>query len=125
MSVITDSFGTTPISMKWNVVRGDTAKIKVSFLENDETTGFDCSGWEFQASAYDFKTDTTDELEVEVDDHNLTITAPADITQYWGTGYKEKVSELRFDLQVTIDDEIWTPIIGSIVVLGDITGGSL
>jgi hypothetical protein len=41
------------------------------------------------------------------------------------------VAELPFDLQITIptdgpNDTIWTPVIGTICVLGDITpGGSL
>ena len=49
--------------------------------------------------------------------------APASITELWGTGYKSVVTELTFDLQVTIDGEtIWTPLIGTISVLGDITG---
>jgi hypothetical protein len=49
--------------------------------------------------------------------------APACITKYWGTGFKSVVTELTFDLQVTIDGEtIWTPLIGTISVIGDITG---
>jgi hypothetical protein len=51
--------------------------------------------------------------------------APASITELWGTGYKSVVTELTFDLQVTIDNTIWTPVIGTISVFGDITGGSL
>jgi hypothetical protein len=36
------------------------------------------------------------------------------------------VTELAFDLQVTIDGAtVWTPVIGTITVLGDVTGGSL
>jgi hypothetical protein len=49
--------------------------------------------------------------------------APASLTANWGTGFKSVVTELTFDLQVTIDAEtIWTPLIGTISVLGDITG---
>jgi len=63
----------------------------------------------------------------------VTITAPASITKDWGQGRTSKVGELLFDLQVTINgssdalDVIWTPLIGTISVIGDITylGGSL
>jgi hypothetical protein len=49
--------------------------------------------------------------------------APSSITELWGTGYKTIVTELTFDLQVTIDsDTVWTPLIGTISVIGDITG---
>jgi hypothetical protein len=59
------------------------------------------------------------------------ITAECDITQRWGTGYKSIVAELSFDLSVQIGNNlanptIWTPVIGTISVLGDVTpGGSL
>jgi hypothetical protein len=49
--------------------------------------------------------------------------APASLTSQWGLGYKTIVTELTFDLQVTIDtDVIWTPLIGTISVIGDISG---
>jgi hypothetical protein len=36
------------------------------------------------------------------------------------------VAELTFDLQVVIENEtVWTPVIGTISVIGDVTGGSL
>ena len=52
------------------------------------------------------------------------------MTLSWGTAYKTIVAELPFDLQVQIsdadEDTVWTPVIGTIRVLGDITpGGSL
>lgn len=119
-------FGADPANIQWSVVRGDKAVLRVEFYENDEATAFDTTGWSYEASAYDFKGDITDELEVTASDGYVEIVAPADITQYWGTGYQRTVSELAFDLQVTIDnDTIWTPVIGTIKVLGDVTGGSL
>lgn len=118
-------FGSNPINLKWNVVRGDTAKLRVQFLENDETTIFNTSGWEYASSAYDNRGDILDDLDVVVRNGYIDIIAPSDVTENWGTGSASVVAELAFDLQITIDDEIWTPIIGTINVLGDVTGGSL
>lgn len=116
-------FGAKPVNLKWNVVRGDTAKLKIEFSENDETTAFDTTGWSYASSAYDNRGDIIDELEVESGLGYVYITAPADITANWGTGYSSVVAELSFDLQVTIDDIVWTPVIGTISVIADITGG--
>lgn len=119
-------FGANPMNIKWNVVRGDTSPLRIEFYENDEVTLYDTTGWEYLASAYDFKGDVTDELEVIPGDGYVEIIASADITKYWGTGYTSVVAELAFDLQVTIDSStVWTPVIGTISVLGDVTGGSL
>ena len=119
-------FGANPANIKWNVVRGDTAVIRIQFLEDDEATAYDTSTWDFAASAYDYKNGITDELEITAGTGYVDITAPADITSLWGDGYKRTVAELAFDLQVTIDnDTIWTPVVGTISVLGDVTGGSL
>jgi hypothetical protein len=111
-------------------VRGDTAKLSVDFLELDETTGFDCTGWTYEATTYDSAGDVLDQLVVDSEGHSVTITAPASLTLNWGSGYKNVVSELPFDLQVNIpevgENTVWTPIIGTITVLGDVTpGGSL
>lgn len=119
-------FGADPMTIKWQIVRGDTSPLRVEFYENDETTLFDTSGWEFLASAYDYKANIVDELTVEVGDSYVNIIAPSDITEFWGDGYASVVAELAFDLQVIIDNEtVWTPVIGTISVLGDVTGGSL
>lgn len=119
-------FGADPVNMQWTVVRGDTSTLRIEFYQNDEATPYDTDGWEYVASAYDFKGDVTDELDVVAGDGYAEITAPADITALWGTGFSKTVAELAFDLQVTIDgDTIWTPVIGTIKVLGDVTGGSL
>lgn len=123
-------FGASPASIQWKVVRGDTARLSVEFLELDETTGFDCTGWTYEATTYDSAGDVLDQLVVDSEGHSVTITAPSSITLNWGSGYKNVVSELSFDLQVNIptdgEDTVWTPIIGKITVLGDVTpGGSL
>jgi len=120
---IQDQFGQKPINLKWNIVRGDTAKLKVEFLENNETTPFDTEGWEYSSSAYDTRGDFLDELEVVVEDGYIQIVANSEITENWGVGSGAVVAELVFDLEVTIDDEVWTPILGTIVVAGDVTGG--
>jgi hypothetical protein len=119
-------FGADPMNLKWQIVRGDTSPLRVEFYEDDEVTPYDTTGWEFAASAYDFKADTVDELDIEIGDGYVNITASSDITQYWGTGYRSAVAELAFDLQVIVDGEtVWTPIVGTISVIGDVTGGSL
>lgn len=119
-------FGADPATINWNVVRGDTATLRVEFVEDDEVTPIDISDWEFAASAYDFKADVTDELEVTIGNGYVDVLASADLTQNWGTGFRNKVAELAFDLQVTIDsDTIWTPVVGTISVTADVTGGSL
>jgi hypothetical protein len=121
----TDVFGANPINIQWKIVRGDTGVLSIEFFEDDESTPYDTEDWEFASTTYDFKGDVIDELEVEESDGVVTITAPADITKFWGFGYKETVAELAFDLQITIDDLVWTPVVGTIKVIGDVTGGSL
>lgn len=119
-------FGADPARIKWSVVRGDTSPLRIEFLEDDEVTYFDTSDWTFKATSYDPQSDYLDELEVTAANGYVDILAPASITEFWGVGYKSVVTELTFDLQVTIDGEtVWTPVIGTISVLGDITGGSL
>lgn len=120
-----DIFGADPANIKWRVIRGDTATLRVEFLENDEATYFDTSEWSFAATAYDFRGDVLDELEVTASAGYVDIKAAPEITEFWGTGFNSTVAELAFDLQVTIDDMIWTPVVGTITVLGDVTPGSL
>jgi hypothetical protein len=122
----TEIFGADPSRIQWNIVRGDTSPLRVEFYENDEVTPYDTAGWEYLATTYDFKGDVLDELEISAGDGYVDITATPEITSLWGTGYNTVVAELAFDLQVTIDGEtVWTPVIGTIRVLGDVTGGSL
>jgi len=122
----TEIFGASPARVQWNIVRGDTSPLRIEFYENDEVTPYDTSGWDFAATAYDFKGDVLDELEVSAGAGYVDVTATSDITSLWGTGFTSVVAELAFDLQVTIDGvTVWTPVIGTIRVLGDVTGGSL
>jgi hypothetical protein len=123
---IPETYGNDPINTQWKVVRGDTASLKIEFFENDEKTYFDTSDWEYAATTYDFRGDVLDELEVIVSDDYIEIKASPEITSLWGDGYSSVVGELAFDLQVTIDDDIiWTPIVGTVKVYADVTGGSL
>jgi hypothetical protein len=116
-------FGADPANIKWTVVRGDTAKLRVEFLEDDEITYFDISGWEFLSSTYDFRGDVVDPLTVEVGEGFVDIIASSAITAEWGSGFTKLVAELAFDLQVTLDDNtVWTPVVGTISVIGDVTG---
>lgn len=122
MSCSPEIFGANPANVKWQVVRGDTASLRVEFYENDEITPFDTENWIFSSTSYDFRGDVLDELEVEEGDGYVIITAPAEITEFWGAGYNSTVAELAFDVQVDIDGTTWTPVIGTITVLGDVTG---
>lgn len=117
-----NEFGSDPIILKWNIVRGDTSKIKVEFLENNESTVFDTSDWEFAATAYDPKTDIADELEVNVTSNYIEVIAESDVSENWGVAYGATVAELLFDVQVITADGTWTPIVGTINVIGDVTG---
>jgi hypothetical protein len=120
-----EKFGATPANIQWTVVRGDYSSFTVSFLENDEVTEFDTDGWAFAATAYDPGTDFLDELEVSVDGSSVTVSAPASVTENWGTKYRSVVAELSFDLQAIVPDGsttiTWTPVIGTICVLGDVS----
>ena len=116
-------FGSDPANINWQIVRGDTSTIKVEFLDNDEIAYYDTTDWAYSASAYDRKTDIIDELEIEEHDGYVIITAPAEITSFWGSTYGGKVAELQFDLEVIIDDTTWTPVLGTISVLGDVSSG--
>lgn len=119
-----EKLGATPAHIQWTVVRGDTAEIQIDFLEDDEVTGFDTDGWTYLATAYDVSGNVLDDLSVTASGSSITVTASPDITERWGSSYKSVVAELPFDVQVTIPGQTittWTPVIGSICVLGDIT----
>jgi hypothetical protein len=128
--------GSEPVNIQWKVVRGSNGSITIDFLELDETTAFDTTGWTYKATSYDSQGDVLDQLTTEATSGSVTISVDSCITENWGTGYKNVVAELPFDLQVTIpgatvsgvteEDTIWTPVIGTICVLGNVTpGGSL
>jgi hypothetical protein len=124
-----EKHGASPANIQWTVIRGDSATLKIEFFEDDETTYFDTDNWEFLATAYDQSGDFLDDLPIVVDDGFVEIKVPADVTANWGLDYKTVVAELPFDLQVIItegsDKTTWTPVIGTICVLGDITPGGL
>jgi len=130
-----EKLGASPANIQWNVVRGDTATLKVEFLEDDEVTPYDTSEWEFSATSYDPSSDVLDELTVTSYENGIVyIVADKDITQNWGgSKYRPVVAELRFDLTAIIpgdavsgggnnDETTWTPVIGTICVLGDVSG---
>ena len=128
----TERFGATPANIKWTVVRGDTAKLRVQFFEEDELTAFDTSDWIYAATVYNPSTQTTDELVVVPSAGFIDIVANASVTALWGVGQESVVLEMDFDLEVTIpelvsgvEDTVWTPVIGTITVLADVTTGSL
>ncbi len=115
-------FGADPANIRWAVVRGDTSTLRVDFLQNDETINFDISDWTFVSSAYDPKTDIIDELTVESFTGYVVISIPTDISAAWGTLYSGTVAELNFDLKATLDGgEVWTPVIGTISVIGNVS----
>lgn len=115
--------GASPANVLWNVVRGDTATLLVQFFENDEVTPIQTDNWTFAASAFDPRTETFYTLETDEGVNAVTITADPDMTDEWGPGVVATVAELTFDLQVTREDGVvWTPIVGTIRVAGDVTG---
>jgi hypothetical protein len=120
-----EKYGAKPANIQWTVVRGDTGILQVQFYENDESTSFDTTGWTYKATAYDPSGDLLDDLTVVPDDGYVTIKASPTLTDKWGSKFRTIVSELRFDLRVTIPEEdedvVWTPVIGKIVVLGNVT----
>jgi hypothetical protein len=123
-------FGADPVSIQWRVVRGDTGSLRVEFLQDNETDFYDTTGWIFRATAYDQSGDILDALDCEPGEGFVDIKAYPSVTKNWGLKYLRTVAELPFDVQVTIpeliEDNVWTPVIGTIHVLGDITpGGTL
>ena len=126
-----EKYGASTANIQWSVVRGDSATLKVEFFEDDEVTAYDTSDWTYKATAYDVTGDILDELITTAEDGYVEILAPASITENWGgTKYRSVVAELQFDLQVVIEggsgqnsDTVWTPVIGTICVLGDVSPG--
>lgn len=121
-----ESFGADPVNVQWQVVRGDTATMRVEFLDDDGVTPFDVSGWTFSASSYDPKADVIDQLEVVSGSGYVDITAPSETTSLWGTGYRSVSAELTFDVQAVIDSSTtWTPVVGTIKVYSDVSGSTI
>jgi len=118
--------GSDPANINWQVVRGDTAKIRIEFLQNNEVDYYDTSGWSYAASTYDFRGDIIDELLVDDYEGYVDVIVPSEISTLWGDSFSGIVAELAFDLQVTLDnDDVWTPVVGIIKVIGDVTRRSL
>jgi hypothetical protein len=123
---IIEQYGANPKTMQWNVVRGDTSSLRIEFLEDDEVTAIDTSDWTFAATAYDTTDGVSYTLTVTPENGYVDILATPEQTENWGTGFRTVVDELAFDLEVTTGDIVWTPVIGTICVYGDVTtGGSL
>ena len=116
------NFGADPAVIKWNVIRGDSSTIRIDFLQNDEQTPISTSSWTYQASVYDPKTDILDSLTVVPGSGYVDIKIVPELSAFWGTGYKSNVAELQFDLEVTMGITVWTPVIGIISVIGDVSG---
>ena len=121
-----------PPTVIWTVVRGDNANLLIEFFEDDEETPFTTSGWTYKATAYDSLGNVIDDLATTSTAGAVEIKVPASITADWGTGYRSVVAELPFDLQVFIEggsapanDTTWTPVIGTICVIGDVSPASL
>jgi hypothetical protein len=128
----TQVLGANPANIHWNVVRGDTAKIRMSFFDSNESNQSDISSWSYLATAFNPQTKTKYNLDVVYGDEYIEIVALPETTSLWGTADSGTVAELFFDLEITIpaedpedDDIIWTPVIGTISVIGDITRGVL
>jgi len=120
------TIGADPVNFVWNVVRGDTASILIEFYQEDGETLYDTSEWDFEATAFNYRNQTFDQLDVNPASGSVEIVAQSFVTENWGAGIRQRVAELNFDLQVTTGDGVvWTPVIGTISVTGDITGGRL
>lgn len=122
-------YGTQPIDMQWSVIRGDTSSLKIEFFNNDENTYWDTTGWTYISTSYDPQSDILDLITVTGYPGYAILTASEELTSYWGTKYGSVVAELPFDLQVVIPTDgtpiTWTPILGTIRVLGDVSPGSI
>jgi len=121
-----DVLGLEPVNVTWNIVRGDTANLRIDFLESDEETHYDISQWQILSTVYDPKTTIFDEILVTKNQGWIVVTATAEETRLWGAGMKSRPNELSFDVEVTLaDGSVWTPVRGSISLIGDVTGGTL
>ena len=116
------TIGSNPAMINWKVVRGDTSRLRVEFLENDEVDNYDTSDWTYVSTAYNKNNQESYTLEVTPGTGYVDIVAPANVTAEWGAQRAGTVAELDFDLQVTFDDNtVWTPVVGVISVTADIT----
>jgi hypothetical protein len=108
--------------INWKVVRGDTSRLRVEFLENNEVDGYDTSDWTYVSTAYNKLNQESYTLQIIPNEGYVDIIASAEMTSEWGTLRTGVAAELDFDLQVTFDDDtVWTPVVGVISVTADIT----
>ncbi|CAB4242112.1 hypothetical protein UFOVP222_19 [uncultured Caudovirales phage] len=121
MTNIPDSFGADPAFVQWKIVRGDTARIRIEFYQSDGVTYYDISSWSFVSTAYNIKDGGFTTLTVTAGSGYVDITAPAETTADWGSGQSSIATEMSFDLQVIVDGDTWTPVVGKITVISDVT----
>jgi hypothetical protein len=121
-----DVLGSTPVNIEWNVVRGDTATLRVDFLEDDEVTPYDIATWGIECTVYNPKNGANNDLEITKNAGWIVVTARSDLTAQWGDGIRYRANELNFDIEVTLNDgTVWTPVIGVISLIADVSGARL
>jgi hypothetical protein len=121
-----DVLGSSPVNVKWNIVRGDTATLRIDFLQDDEVTPYNISSWVIESSVYNPKTGARNDLEITKNSGWIVVTARADLTAQWGDGFRYRVNELNFDVEVTLaDGTVWTPVVGVVSLISDISGARL
>ena len=125
MANSSDMYGAEPQKITWQVVRGDFAKLRIEFWESDEVTPTNTTGWTYASAAKDVRTGTFYTLTTTSGYGYVEISAEPTTTKLWGTGNQELSTELDFDLQVTISGEPWTPVIGKIFSIPDVTGSNI
>jgi len=120
MAAIDAYAGESPAKIVWNVVRGDDSSIEITLLD-DNGTALNTTGWTYSSKARNGY--TLHNLTVTAVQNVVTIKAPALTTALWGAGeLTNPAAQLPFDLQVTKSDATkWTPVIGRIVVIPDVT----
>jgi hypothetical protein len=117
--------GSIPLPVQWKVVRGDDASIRFMFYQDDGVTLQNTTGWTYAASAYDLKTSTKYTLTCVPGTSYVDVSVSSSVSTLWGTGVKPIVNELVFDVQTTVNGLKTTIVLGSIPVIGDITGATL
>jgi hypothetical protein len=116
------TIGSNPAVINWKVIRGDTSRLRIEFLNNDEISNYDTSDWLFESTAYEKNTSEYYTLESIPNEGYVDIIASAELTSTWGSAKTGTVAELDFDLQITFDDgTVWTPVLGIINVTADTT----